>query len=51
VGDDPRDIEAGNAANMTTVIAKYGYITDNSDFKSWKADFMIDHPEQIIDLL
>lgn len=51
VGDDPRDIEAGNAANMTTVIAKYGYITDNSDLPGWQADFMIDHPEQIIDLL
>ncbi len=51
VGDDPRDIVAGNAANMTTVIAKYGYITDDSDFDSWQADDMIDQPLQLLDLL
>lgn len=51
VGDDPRDITAGNAANMTTVIAKYGYITDSSDFDSWQADYSIEHPEQLLDLL
>ena len=51
IGDDPRDIEAGNAANMTTVIAKYGYISDNSNLESWMADSMIDHPAQILDLI
>ena len=51
IGDDPRDIEAGNAANMTTVIAKYGYISDNSNLESWMADSMIDHPTQILDLI
>ncbi len=51
VGDDPRDIVAGNAANMTTVIAKYGYITDDSDLDSWQADDMIDHPLQLLELL
>ncbi len=51
VGDDPRDIEAGNAANMTTVIAKYGYISDNADLSSWQADKMIDHPLQLLELL
>lgn len=51
VGDDPRDIMAGNAANMTTVIARYGYITDDSDLESWNADSMVESPEQILDLL
>lgn len=51
VGDDPRDIIAGNAANMTTVIAKYGYITDNSNFQSWQADRMIESPEQILEIM
>lgn len=51
IGDDPRDIVAGNAADMTTVIARYGYITDASDFDSWQADTQIDHPLQILDLL
>ena len=51
IGDDPRDIQAGNAANMTTVIAKYGYIADNSNLASWQADEMIDHPSQILSIL
>ena len=51
IGDDPRDIQAGNAANMTTVIAKYGYIADNSNLTSWQADEMIDHPSQILSIL
>lgn len=51
IGDDPRDIEAGNAANMTTIIARYGYITEDSDLESWQADGMIDHPQQILNLL
>ena len=51
VGDDPRDIEAGNAANMTTVIAKYGYISEDADLESWKSDHMIDRPEQILELI
>lgn len=28
VGDAPRDIEAGNSANMYTIIAQWGYILD-----------------------
>lgn len=51
VGDDPRDIQAGNAANMTTVIAKYGYITDDSDLVSWQADHHIENAQQILALL
>jgi len=51
VGDDPRDIQAGNAANMTTVIARYGYITDASDLPGWRANHVIDKPEQLISLL
>ena len=51
IGDDLRDIQAGNAANMTTIIAEYGYIVDNSDFASWQADASITHPQQILDLI
>jgi phosphoglycolate phosphatase len=51
IGDDRRDIEAGNAANMTTIIARYGYIYDDSDLTSWQADGIIEKPEQILSLL
>ena len=51
IGDDPRDIQAGNAANMTTVIARYGYITDPDSLSTWRADHQIDKPQEILDLL
>jgi phosphoglycolate phosphatase-like HAD superfamily hydrolase len=33
------------------VIARFGYITDDSDLASWQADAIIDHPQQILQLL
>lgn len=51
IGDDPRDIIAGNAAQMITVIAKYGYISENADLEQWQAQHHIDHPQQILDLI
>ncbi len=51
VGDDPRDIEAGKAAEMTTVIAKYGYITEPDSLQNWQADHIIEAPSQIIPLI
>ncbi|MBC8212074.1 MAG: phosphoglycolate phosphatase [Gammaproteobacteria bacterium] len=51
VGDDRRDIQAGKSAHMTTVIAQYGYIVDDSDLDSWHADQLITHPTQLLDLI
>jgi phosphoglycolate phosphatase len=34
VGDDERDIVAGKAANMKTLVAAYGYIEDGTDIES-----------------
>ncbi len=51
VGDDPRDIQAGRAANMTTVIARYGYITDPDSLPDWRANHQIDAPRDILQLL
>lgn len=43
VGDHIRDIQAGNAANMTTILAAYGYIPpeDQEDLGAWGADYII----------
>ncbi len=51
IGDDPRDIIAGNAAQMITVIAKYGYISENADLEQWQAQHQIEHPQQILQLI
>ena len=51
VGDAQRDIEAGRRANMTTVIASYGYIDDNDDPTSWGADAAIESPLELLQWL
>lgn len=53
VGDHVRDIEAGNAAGMLTILAAYGYIPpeDQNNLKKWGADYISDTPEQLTELL
>lgn len=51
VGDAARDIEAGNAAGMRTVVALYGYIDATDQPNTWGADFSISHPQQLISLI
>lgn len=51
IGDAARDIEAGNAAGMRTVVALYGYIDETDQPATWGADFFIAHPRQLIPLI
>ena len=51
IGDDRRDIQAGSAAGMTTVIARYGYITEPDSIDQWQAHFTIDRPVDILELI
>ena len=44
VGDAERDIQAGRNAGMTTVLAEWGYISDEDDTASWQADIRIPAP-------
>ena len=48
VGDAQRDIEAGRAAGMHTLIAEYGYIGSDETPEQWQADGSIKHPDEII---
>ncbi|WP_077341684.1 HAD-IA family hydrolase [Pseudocolwellia agarivorans] len=48
VGDAPRDIEAGNRANMYTIIAQWGYILDINECKHWQADAITLNPLDIL---
>jgi phosphoglycolate phosphatase len=50
LGDDRRDVEAGRAAGMKTVIAKFGYLNGN-DPDSWGADALIDQPLDLLNHL
>ena len=51
IGDAERDIKAGKNANMTTLIARYGYISSSDNIKDWQADGIIDHPSELLQWL
>jgi phosphoglycolate phosphatase len=51
VGDDPRDIQAGNAAGMTTLVARYGYIDNSQSPEDWGANGIIDDVIELVDWL
>jgi len=51
VGDDLRDIQAGRAAGMRVLAAKYGYLGEGGAIESWQADAIIDTPLQVLDHL
>ena len=48
VGDDRRDIEAGRAAHVATVVAAYGYLGTEADIDAWGGDPVIDSPQQLL---
>ena len=48
VGDAERDVMAGRAAGMDTLVAAYGYIADDEQPENWRAKGSIDHPEEIL---
>lgn len=48
IGDAARDIEAGKNANMRTVAALYGYVSESDNPDNWQADANINHPSDIL---
>ncbi|MFN3566800.1 MAG: phosphoglycolate phosphatase [Burkholderiaceae bacterium] len=50
VGDDLRDVQAGRAAGVVTVVARYGYLSDGSDGSAWGGDFAIAQPRGLLEL-
>lgn len=50
IGDDLRDIQAGQAAGMKTIAAAYGYGGQSLPEK-WQADYIVDSPATLRDLL
>jgi N-acetyl-D-muramate 6-phosphate phosphatase len=51
VGDDLRDIVAGNAAGMATIVAEYGYIGAGETSDSWPATGWIADPLALLNWL
>lgn len=51
VGDAERDIQAGINAGMATVLAAYGYISDEEQPQCWGADYTIHTPHELLKIL
>lgn len=48
VGDAERDVAAGIAAGMHTIVARYGYIEAHEAPETWPADGLIDDPGALL---
>ncbi|HEY3178887.1 MAG TPA: HAD-IA family hydrolase [Casimicrobiaceae bacterium] len=51
VGDDLRDVQAGNAAGMPTIVAAYGYLGETGDCTGWPATGWIASPGELLSWL
>lgn len=51
VGDAERDIQAGKAAGMQTVVALFGYLDESDKPETWGADAMIQQPEALLNFI
>ena len=51
VGDAARDIEAGRAAGMRTLVASYGYLGDADMPDAWQADGAVATPHELVSWL
>ena len=50
VGDHLKDIQASENAGTKSMAVRWGYIPEDSPIDSWNADFIINHPDEILDL-
>ncbi len=51
VGDDRRDVDAGRAAAMLTVVAAWGYLGAGDAPSAWGADHLIERPDELLALI
>lgn len=51
IGDAERDIAAARAINMPNIAALYGYIDTHEQPENWLADFYINDPLEILNIL
>jgi N-acetyl-D-muramate 6-phosphate phosphatase len=51
VGDDLRDVQAGQAAGMATAAATWGYLGDGEPVERWGADHLLRSPPDLLALL
>ena len=48
VGDDLRDVQAGRAAGMATLVAAWGYLGAGEPIAAWGADAVLEQPDALL---
>ena len=48
VGDDLRDVQAGRAAGMATLVAAWGYLGQGEPIHAWGADAIVESPPGLL---
>ncbi|HTT07779.1 MAG TPA: HAD-IA family hydrolase [Gammaproteobacteria bacterium] len=48
IGDAERDVQAGKAAGMHTLVAAFGYLDTDDNPRAWGADAIINQPSDIL---
>ena len=51
IGDDHRDVVAGRAAGMRTLVANWGYLGAGEPVQAWGADQVLTSPNQLLQWL
>jgi len=51
VGDAHRDVVAGNAAGMKTVVALFGYLSEEDEPDRWEADCLIKDAQALLPIV
>jgi 2-phosphoglycolate phosphatase len=51
VGDAQRDVQAAHAAGMRALVAVYGYLRADEDWRAWGGDGCIERPADLLDWL
>jgi len=51
IGDDLRDIQAANSANMFSIAASYGFIENKNNIKECGCDYIINSPSYLKTLI
>jgi N-acetyl-D-muramate 6-phosphate phosphatase len=51
VGDDLRDVQAGQAAGMATIVAAWGYLGEGDAPAAWGANHLIERPGELMALI
>jgi phosphoglycolate phosphatase len=51
IGDDPRDVAAGQAAGMRAWAAAWGYLGPGAPVHAWGAEHVLSGPEELLSLL